>query len=350
MSSYRMMHTRPAPVVTVYDSKDVGANSLVANLTRLPFSGVPGPRRTLHASWPTEAIIGWAGTPRNIGHMMSEFRAIYIALSKLPPKRRQLIIYNGGYFRGSNFIYLLSLLPGIDPIIVEARETGEGRWWDQFQPFEGPKGAMLKEPICYAEVHVAPFWYTHTHRRPPHCTRPPFVSRLNDPFSSGCSVPTLLACCRAHHLYWTKDFVQTLAQQSGVCAGPKPYAPLRALILQRRSTRALVNMHIVVRTLKAHGFAEADVRDLDGLLEVEQLRLACQAHLVVGAHGAGMAWSVFANGGRPEGAAVLEINQPYYARCDYSLIGFRIGFGGKLHRTYRESGTSGWLRVRRDTC
>ena len=101
-----------------------------------------------------------------------------------------------------------------------------------------------------------------------------------------------------------------------------PYHPgRRALLVQRSVTaagqpsRAITNLEGVINVLRKAGFGTVDVVDFTGLPVPEQLRHACRASLVVGVHGAGMAWSSFASNGRPHRAAVLELSQPLWPKC-----------------------------------
>ena len=183
--------------------------------------------------------------------------------------------------------WLLTLLPGVEPTVLAASASLRATFAvSLLRPMEPEK---LTLPVCYDQAVLPP-------------------SHRTGESSAG--------------------FVRHIAAASGVCEegggrrdGPHPGR--RALLVQRSVTaagqpsRAITNLEGVIRVLRKAGFDTVDVVDFTGLSAPEQLRHACRASLVVGVHGAGMAWSSFASNGRPRRAAVLELSQPLWPKCAF---------------------------------
>ena len=95
----------------------------------------------------------------------------------------------------------------------------------------------------------------------------------------------------------------------------------RVLILDRRSSRGITNVELLRRELARHlGHAyRVDVTQFEEMPVREQMTHAINAHFMIGVHGAGMTWSLFLNGGRPDQAALIELFPKGWKRCHFTI-------------------------------
>jgi len=113
----------------------------------------------------------------------------------------------------------------------------------------------------------------------------------------------------------SQAFYRHIATVAG-CTRPRT---LDVLVLQRNSTRRLVNLPELLTVLRAMpGVHTVRAVDLATMSAQEQLALVCAHRLLVGVHGAGMEWGHLLNAGQPAGAGLIEFRAGrwpcYYAQ------------------------------------
>jgi len=67
--------------------------------------------------------------------------------------------------------------------------------------------------------------------------------------------------------------------------------PTSVTIIQRRSTRRILNIDMVVDAVKSLGFSHVQVVSFEGMSVLKQIQIARCSSLLIGTHGAALAWS-----------------------------------------------------------
>lgn len=101
----------------------------------------------------------------------------------------------------------------------------------------------------------------------------------------------------------SQHFYRALAATANCSAASR----FDALVLQRSSTRLIVNVDTVVDALRSlPHVSSVRVVDLATMDAETQMQTVCRHRLLVGVHGQGMEWGHMLNGADPRGAGLIE--------------------------------------------